>query len=273
MKFQLKALAAAVVLSASSLSAQAAMDLGSTGNGSFVLSLWNQTSGTSATFDLGVNYSSYGDLVNGSFNLAAGDYASAWNSFTAASTTGTTMWAIFAGDGGLVGETARTAGAYGYYTTANSLNGLDQISDTAAVFTVVSNMDGYIKGNNNLGNHNSVANGASTATLTEIAGAGSGGAYGTGKAGSAGPLAGAEFGNSLQMLHVLSGGTSGRTNLPPVSSFMANATGVNYTFTLSSAGLLSVGPNVTTPVPEADSYAMLLAGLGVLGLVARRRKA
>lgn len=270
MKFQLKALAAAFVLSASSLSAQAAMDLGSTGDGSFVLSLWNQASGTSATFDLGVNYSSFGDLVNGSFNLATGNYATAWSSFTAASTAGTTMWAIFAGDNF---GSARTAGAYGYYTTANNLNGLDQISDTAAVSDVVTNMDGYIKGNNNLGNHNSVANGASTATLTEVAGAGSGGAYGTGKAGSAGPLAGAELGNSLQMLHVLSGGTVGRTNLPPVSSFMANATGVNYTFTLSSAGLLSVGSNITTPVPEADSYAMLLAGLGVLGVVARRRKA
>jgi hypothetical protein len=29
---------------------------------------------------------------------------------------------------------------------------------------------------------------------------------------------------------------------------------------------------VTTPVPEPETYGMLLAGLGVLGLVARRRK-
>ena len=269
MKFQLKALAAALVLSASSLSAQAAMDPNSTGNGSFVLSLWNQASGTSATFDLGVNYSSFSDLVNGSFNLATGDYATAWNSFTTTSTSGSTMWAIFAGDGGLVGgERARTAGAYGYYTTANSLNGFDQILDTAAVSDVTTNMDRYISANNNLGNHNAVANGASVATLTETAGAGSSDAYGTGKAGAAGLSAGAEFGNSLQMVHILSQGT-----LAPTASFMANA-GTNYTFTLSSAGLLSVNSgSITTPVPEADSYAMLLAGLGVLGLVARRRKA
>lgn len=272
MKFQLKAMVAALALSAASLSAQAALDLGSTGNGSFVLSLWNQASGTSATFDLGVNYSSFSDLANGSFNLASGNYASAWNSFTSASTTGTTSWAIYAGDGGFLGgETARTAGAYGYYTTANSLNGFENILDTGAVFTVVSNMDVYVKANNNLGNHNTVANGASTATLNEIAGAGS--VYGTGAAGGSGPAAGAVLGDSLQVLHILSGGSSGRTNLPPVASFMANATGTNYTFTLSSAGLLSVGGNVTTPVPEADSYAMLLAGLGVIGLVARRRKA
>ncbi|CAF0849813.1 unnamed protein product [Rotaria sordida] len=271
MKFQLKAMVAALAFSAVSMSAQAAIDLGSTGNGSFVLSLWNQASGTSATFDLGVNYSSFSDLTSGSINLAAGNYASAWNTFNAASTTGTTLWSIFAGDVGLLGgETARTAGAYGFYTTSNSLN-LDTLPATQSVFNVIKNMDTYIGANNNLGNHNSVANGASTASLNEAAGAGS--VYGTGAAGGAGPASGAAFGSSQQIVHVLNGAATRTESLPPTASFAANATGANYTFTLSSAGLLSVGGNVTTPVPEADSYAMLLAGLGVIGLVARRRKA
>jgi len=30
---------------------------------------------------------------------------------------------------------------------------------------------------------------------------------------------------------------------------------------------------ISTPVPEPESYAMFLAGLGLLGVVARRRKA
>jgi hypothetical protein len=29
---------------------------------------------------------------------------------------------------------------------------------------------------------------------------------------------------------------------------------------------------LTTPVPEPETYAMMLAGLGLLGVVARRRK-
>lgn len=41
-------------------------------------------------------------------------------------------------------------------------------------------------------------------------------------------------------------------------------------FSLSSNGTLSY---VAAPVPEADSYAMMLAGLGLVGYMVRRRKA
>ena len=40
---------------------------------------------------------------------------------------------------------------------------------------------------------------------------------------------------------------------------------------LSNATLYSTGTSVT-PVPEAETYAMMLAGLGLMGAVARRRK-
>ncbi|MCB5187765.1 PEP-CTERM sorting domain-containing protein [Methylobacillus caricis] len=56
------------------------------------------------------------------------------------------------------------------------------------------------------------------------------------------------------------------------------ASGGNYTLrfaSVSNQGALQVGlDNVSlnvTPVPEADTYAMFLAGLGLLGLVLRRR--
>lgn len=57
------------------------------------------------------------------------------------------------------------------------------------------------------------------------------------------------------------------------------AAGGEYTLrfaAVSNQGALQVGlDNISlniTPVPEADTYAMLLAGLGVLGLALRRRK-
>jgi hypothetical protein len=37
-------------------------------------------------------------------------------------------------------------------------------------------------------------------------------------------------------------------------------------------GLTFLGEGTQPPIPEPETYAMLLAGLGVLGLVARRRK-
>lgn len=260
MKFQYKALVAALALSAATVPAQAAMEKAITGNSSFVLSLWNQVSGTSATFDLGYNYSSFADLTTASINLSTGDYADVWNTFIAASTSGTTKWAIYAGDN--LGS-LRTPGELGYYTTANSTDGMSQLSSTSALQNVMGNMDIYLGAANNVatGNHNSVANGANTSTLTADAGAGGSSAYGTGKTGAAGPVAGADIGDSLYMLKITGQGRSA-----PTASFMTNASGANYEFVLSSNGVLSA-------VPEADSYAMLLAGLGVLGLVARRRKA
>ncbi len=39
-----------------------------------------------------------------------------------------------------------------------------------------------------------------------------------------------------------------------------------------SGGISNVALYSTTPVPEPESYALMLAGLGVLGFVARRRK-
>lgn len=59
-----------------------------------------------------------------------------------------------------------------------------------------------------------------------------------------------------------------------ISSILYDTNGVktNGGMGLSHAGFFGT-PVMLTPVPEADTYAMMLAGLGVLGFVARRRKA
>lgn len=48
--------------------------------------------------------------------------------------------------------------------------------------------------------------------------------------------------------------------------------GVNYWFKLSGSGDFANYTVTLAPVPEPESYAMLLAGLGLMGFIARRRK-
>ena len=58
---------------------------------------------------------------------------------------------------------------------------------------------------------------------------------------------------------------------PPVG---IDANGLLKSFTASATGSFSADPTplVVSAVPEADTYAMLLAGLGVIGFLARRRQ-
>lgn len=270
MKFQLKALTAALVLSAASLSAQAAMNTAGSGDSSLILTMLDNNANISATFDLGYNYSSFADLVtaanSGSFtwNVTSGDYANAWNTYWATASATDTKWAIYAADG-----TGSGVGAVGMITT---VSGGANLSLTTQLVNSVTAFDRYIAANNNImdttsgatSNHGAVANGASTATggtaFAESL------AYGTaGRVNGAGYVATTGLDQSMTVVQLLSGANN---TARITTSTLGNSEG-NYSFALSSAGVLTF--NVPA-VPEADSYAMLLAGLGVIAAVVRRRK-
>lgn len=58
---------------------------------------------------------------------------------------------------------------------------------------------------------------------------------------------------------LLDGSNSFHLGLKPLQGSLASANGYGYTY-------------LAAPVPEPETYAMLLAGLGLIGVVARRRR-
>jgi len=59
-------------------------------------------------------------------------------------------------------------------------------------------------------------------------------------------------------------------NLVGLSASASNATGGLETFFVANAGSNGVPP--TAVIPEPETYALMLSGLGLLGFIARRRK-
>ncbi|NOT67549.1 MAG: PEP-CTERM sorting domain-containing protein [Methylophilaceae bacterium] len=259
MNFKMKAIVAAIALTAS-MSASAAMELATpAGHSSLILTVLDTTAGVSATFDLGYNKDTFSQTTNNSWNLSTGNYASAWTSFWNTATAANTQYAVYAGDnlGGVVaGDKSifTTAGVAVLPTTGNAPLGNQQTA-----------FDLYITASNLLGNHGTVADGASFADAVTggNAYAGKGVAYSTsGKIGGAGGDTNGLIGTDLNVWNIV------------------RATGLNATTTKLSVGAINPAFNLATTgaltytaavVPEANTWAMMLAGLGLLGFVARRR--
>lgn len=78
-----------------------------------------------------------------------------------------------------------------------------------------------------------------------------------------GPTSSVTAGGVTVKTQVVAGGT-----VLPAGFYELKVSGTGITGSSASYG----GNIVATPVPEPETYAMLLAGLGVVGFVARRRK-
>lgn len=251
MNFKLKSLVAAAVLTAAAIPAQAAVDLGNTGSSSALLTVVDFAANVSATFDLGLNHSDFAGGANTTaqtWNLAAGDYADAWSSFSAAASAANVQWFVAATD-----NLGAGAGARSIVSTSNGV--ISPIS-TTPLLTALNLIDSFQTGLNLANNHNSVANGAnfSTANTVDI------GRYtSSGKINGAGSVVGGAFGDQLALMQA----STGANGLAAATQTIFSN---DFTFSLASNGTL-----VYAPIPEADTSAMLLAGLGLMGFIARRR--
>lgn len=260
MNFTLKALVAAVALVAAG--SANAYSTAASGNGSLVFVLADTTTNNFMLYALPstlndfvpTSGSSVANVqatgVDTTFNLTS---SVAFQSFSAASTnTANWSWSVIAMDdspgtaAGIV-----TAGGRRYLTTLDNAKGTPNVSSSnfGALKTaqIDINLDGVDEMYSGAGNFVSVLGNTWLGRVTQ----GIGNAYG----------------QSSSFFYLT--GQSGTA----LSSAIVDTTGATAHWAFGAGNVLGFTTSSVVAVPESDTSAMLLAGLGVMGLVARRRLA
>jgi PEP-CTERM motif len=281
MKLKMKLAAAAVAMVAAS-GANAAMDNFNTGNSSLAfIALDSVGSPISAMMDLDFNLDTFlpaatatpGTKIEWNFGtntlsidnvVQAGrqtDWSGALASFNAVAQSVDTKWGVIAGDS--VNALGVGASPIRYLTTVvagTPIGTVDnQTKANLANFSLASGM---------VGNHSALQ--VTTNGSTAISGTGYvGTAFGLGTAGSRG------WQNNIAtgVISLANEGSAADFYLLDGGGPLTTAATTAYAGTFSyAAGVLTyeVAGGVT-PIPEPETYAMLLAGLGMIGFMARRR--
>ena len=253
MNFKLNLLAAAALLAAGS--AHAAIDAGATGNGELFFSMWDTNGSYSRDLNTTIDAFQTTLAAGGSIDLSwAAD--STFTGFLAGADTATLKWNVVATD---------TVGARRILTTYS----LPEVSPTRTndlMRTAATNVQSFATSINGIiGANESIAVNAASAAYAGQA------AFGD-KINSklnfsnAGTLANNSYASGLGFMRIDAASTGIASSV--YNEYLDSSVAVN-TY-LDSSNMLHIS---AVAVPEADTYAMLLAGLGLVGFMARRRTA
>jgi hypothetical protein len=253
MKNSIKLIAAAALVATSGF-ASAAIDTGATGNGELFFRAYDSTTTQAYFFDTGLSFASFtpAAATNQTFSLT--NFAS----FLSTVTASTTVWGVYGTD---------NAAPTGFYTTAVSAIStnpkLSNISNINGRMVNAANLANIAAGNADTAlNNNSVVTGASTATS---------GFLDTGL-NFTNNLAGGKAAGTLDETSLLFYGFDKGTVANSTRTQFANAAGAATWNLNTTTGTLSF-VTATAPVPEPSTYALAIAGLAVVGALARRKKA
>ena len=292
MKLRFSTLALALAAAFAATGAHAAMSFPNNttqGNSSVVFIAMDVNDSIALTIDLGLQMSAFTnstDLTSGLAGPITWDFSA--NTTTAPGVTGTNgwstayelfkatqsggdfRWAVVAGDQ-ITGTTITGTNAIpgrGLLATGNATEAQMLAASTSGpTGNALGNLLNWMAANQNFGTHLSVDNGANTNTP------GDGFAW-------TNDLMKDNFNGNLTWSYLLLNGEASTFQWqqqlvanPIVNQFgnpgsvdSLSAAPITFTFDIATNQL------VLAPVPEPGTYAMLLAGLGVLGFMARRRK-
>jgi hypothetical protein len=288
MKFKLNSLVAAVVLSATAMSANAAIS-SNNGNSEFVFSAWDADTGVGYTYDL--NWDKFlNDLVGIDQTANSAGNVTLLNNAKVASS--------LIGSNGAIFDDVLTGLPFAGASLANAqwnLAAYDNVGRTRLLITQDANGSAHTPSNNQgkaavtlLGAYAPAANGFMVDQLAEdsyaITVSGDLAAY-AGNSGSA-------YNNNLSDTTNVFGATSNLFFIAQASqvanngaqaSLVQQLTSVNSgavtaeTYLLNDEWRLRIGGGLrevaaVPEVPEPETYAMMLMGIGMLGFMARRRK-
>ena len=262
MKFSLKTLAAAVVMAAAATGANAAIDNGSSGNGELFFNIWDANGSYSR--DLNITIDAFQTIVaGGAFDLTF-SADGVMDSFMAGSSsagvrTGTYKFNVLANDNSGARRLLNTYTEATLPTTTKLNDAIRTAAGTEVTYL------GFL--NTALGANSSVAVGSTSpawtgkSTFRDTIGGGL-------NFSNAGTGANNSFDNGLSFMRIDALSLGSAASVYNQYAATAAASEVRVYFDTNNALHIQ---SVMAAVPEPESYAMLLAGLGMIGFMAGRR--